>query len=254
MGFLPPSSRQADCRCRPVSSPIRAPTSLEPVKPTLSTRPASSACSSPAKVCLPVGVDHVEHPVGSPPPRQNSSWKAAAAAAEYSAGFHTTALPHSSAGTMYQDGTATGKFPAVITATTPTGLRNVNSCLSGISLGTVWPYSRRPSPRKKSQVSMISCTSPSASGYGLPISRVTRRASASLLASTSRPMCAIARPRTGAGTSAHAALRVPAPPGRPSTSSGRVAQRDVGDHLVEVRRVGRAEPPGRARRPPGGRR
>ena len=40
---------------------------------------------------------------------------------------------------MYQDGTATGKFPAVITVTTPTGLRNVNSCLSGISLGTVWP-------------------------------------------------------------------------------------------------------------------
>ena len=29
--------------------------------------------------------------------------------------------------------------PAVMTLTTPTGLRNVNSCLSGISLGTVWP-------------------------------------------------------------------------------------------------------------------
>ena len=105
---------------------------------------------------------------------------------------------------MYQEGTATGKFPAVITATVPTGLRNVNSCLSGISLGTVWPYSRRPSPRKKSQVSMISWTSPSASGYGFPISRVTRAARACLLSSTSRPMCAIARPRTGAGTSAHA--------------------------------------------------
>ena len=143
-------------------------------------------------------------PGGSPPPRQNSSWNAAAAAAEYSAGFHTTALPHSSAGTMYQDGTATGKLPAVITPTTPTGLRNVKSCLSGISLGTVCPYSRRPSPRKKSQVSMISWTSPSASGYGLPISRETRRASSSLLASTSRPMCAIARPRIGAGTAAHA--------------------------------------------------
>ncbi len=40
---------------------------------------------------------------------------------------------------MYQDGTATGKFPAVMTATTPTGSRNVNSCLSGISDGTVCP-------------------------------------------------------------------------------------------------------------------
>ncbi len=81
----------------------------------------------------------------------------------YSAGFHTTALPHSSAGTRYQDGTATGKLPAVMIAATPTGSRKVNSCLSGISLGTVWPYRRRPSETKKSQVSMISCTSPSAS-------------------------------------------------------------------------------------------
>ena len=40
---------------------------------------------------------------------------------------------------MYQEGTATGKFPAVMMAATPTGLRNVKSCLSGISLGTVMP-------------------------------------------------------------------------------------------------------------------
>ncbi len=102
---------------------------------------------------------------------------------------------------MYQDGTATGKLPAVITATTPTGLRNVNSCLSGISDGTVCPYSRRPSPRKKSQVSMISCTSPRASAAGLPISRVTIAASRSLLAAISRPTFAITCPRTGAGMS-----------------------------------------------------
>ena len=92
--------------------------------------------------------------------RSNS---ALALAAAYSAGFQTTVLPHSRAGTRYQEGTATGKFPAVITPTTPTGLRKVNSCLSGISLGTVWPYSLRPSPRKKSHVSTISRTSPSAS-------------------------------------------------------------------------------------------
>ena len=43
------------------------------------------------------------------------------------------------AGTRYHEGTATGKLPAVMTAATPTGVRKVNSCLSGISLGTVWP-------------------------------------------------------------------------------------------------------------------
>ena len=60
-------------------------------------------------------------------------------AAAYSAGFQTTALPASSAGTRYHDGTATGKLPAVMIIAVPTGTRNVNSCLSGISLGTVWP-------------------------------------------------------------------------------------------------------------------
>jgi hypothetical protein len=73
----------------------------------------------------------------------------------------------------------------------PTGVRKVNSCLSGISEGTVWPYSRRPSPRKNWQVSMISCTSPRASASGLPTSRVTSRARACAFASTRRPMFAI---------------------------------------------------------------
>ena len=101
----------------------------------------------------------------STPPGTPPAWKSLASASpsagEYSAGFQTTALPHRIAGTRYQAGTATGKLPAVMIAATPTGMRNVKSCLFGISDGTVWPYRRRPSPMKKSQVSMISCTSPS---------------------------------------------------------------------------------------------
>ena len=84
-----------------------------------------------------------------------------AVAAAYSAGFHTAALPHRIAGTRYHEGTAPGKLPAVMIAATPTGMRKVKSCLSGISDGTVCPYRRRPSPTKKSHVSMISWTSPS---------------------------------------------------------------------------------------------
>ncbi len=77
-------------------------------------------------------------PSGSPA-AEKIRWSAAAVAAAYSAGFHTTEFPHSSAGTRYHDGTATGKFPAVITAATPTGVRKVNRFLSGISDGTVCP-------------------------------------------------------------------------------------------------------------------
>ena len=61
-------------------------------------------------------------PAGTPA-RQASSASARAVAAAYSAGFHTTALPHSSAGARYQDGTATGKLPAVTIIATPTGTR-----------------------------------------------------------------------------------------------------------------------------------
>ena len=162
-GFLPPSSRQGDCTWRPQSAPISEPTADEPVKPTLSTSRSPSARSSPSKAVGPSHSTRLRTPSGSPP-WMKSCASAAPIAGAYSAGFQTTALPHRIAGTMYHEGTATGKFPAVMIAATPTGLRKVKSCLSGISLGTVWPYSRRPSPTKKSQVSMISCTSPSDSG------------------------------------------------------------------------------------------
>ena len=133
------------------------------MKPTLSTSRSSSARCRPANVASPSAWTRLSTPLGTPP-----AWKisviAEAIAALYSAGFHTTALPHRMAGTRYHDGTAPGKLPAVMIAATPTGTRNVKSCLSGISDGTVCPYRRRPSPRKKSHVSMISWTSPSASG------------------------------------------------------------------------------------------
>ena len=93
---------------------------------------------------------------------------------------------------------------------------------------------------KKSQVSMISWTSPSASGYGLPISRVTRRESDSLLASNRRPTSAMTRPRAGAGTAAQPfcaprAARQAAT--KPSASVEQHLRHDVG----EVRRVGRLQ-------------
>ena len=90
-------------------------------------------------VAAPVGEHEVERRRREDHPATKHSYSAVAIAAEYSAGFQTTVLPHSSAGTRYQDGTATGKFPAVTTAITPTGMRKVNSALSCISDGTVSP-------------------------------------------------------------------------------------------------------------------
>ena len=119
-GFFPPSSRHGVCRCRPASSPIREPTTLDPVKPIFAIRPSSRERSSPANVAAP-SVSTMWNASGGTPACRISWANASAIAGVYSAGFHTTVLPHSSAGTMYQEGTATGKFPAVTIADGPDG-------------------------------------------------------------------------------------------------------------------------------------
>ena len=62
------------------------------------------------------------------------------------AGLKTTVLPATSAGAIFHDGIAIGKFHGVITPMTPIGIRTLIWNLSGSSDGVVWPYSRRPSP------------------------------------------------------------------------------------------------------------
>ncbi len=103
-----------------MSSPIRRPTAVEPVKPTFCTRPCSSTVSSASYVVTPSATTVTRTSAGTPP-AWNSEVSAWAIAGETSAGFHTTLLPHSSAGTRYQDGTAAGKFPAVMISAVPTG-------------------------------------------------------------------------------------------------------------------------------------
>ncbi len=92
----------------------------------------------PSNVCAPSASTSWRTPVGIPACRISCA-NASAVAGVYSAGFHTIVFPHTRAGTMYQEGTATGKFPAVTIAAAPTGMRKVKSCLSDISDGTVCP-------------------------------------------------------------------------------------------------------------------
>ena len=58
----------------------------------------------------------------------------------------TAVFPQMSAGNSFHAGIATGKFHGVMIPTTPIGRRMAIANLSGISDGTVWPNSRRPSP------------------------------------------------------------------------------------------------------------
>ena len=56
----------------------------------------------------------------------------------------TTPLPASSAGKIFHDGMATGKFHGVMRPTTPTGWRVVQQSLLPSSEGTVAPQAARP--------------------------------------------------------------------------------------------------------------
>ena len=62
------------------------------------------------------------------------------------AGLSTTVLPRISAGIIFHEGIAIGKFQGVIRPAMPTGCRTDIWNLSGISDGVVWPNCRRPSP------------------------------------------------------------------------------------------------------------
>jgi hypothetical protein len=99
-----------------------------------------------------------------------------------------------------QDGTAIGKFQAVMRPHRPTGWRIDMANLLRSSEGVVWPYMRRPSPAINCAMSMASCTSPPVSATTLPISRVMSRAYRSLRSANSCAARSRISARFGAGT------------------------------------------------------
>ena len=83
---------------------------------------------------------------GGTPASASSSTKRSPRSGVSVAGLKTTVLPQTSAGAIFQDGIAIGKFQGVITPITPIGMRTLMLNLSRSSDGVVWPKSRRPSP------------------------------------------------------------------------------------------------------------
>ena len=103
-------------------------------------------------------------------------------------------------GAAFQDQTATGKLKAEITPTTPAGCHCSVILWSGRSEGSTRPPTWRDRPTAKSQMSIISCTSPRPSDTTLPTSSVTSRPSAALAPRSSSPSSRTSSPRRGAGT------------------------------------------------------
>src|SRR5262249_33058680 len=133
MTFLPPISRWtflndgADC-----SDTVR-PTSVDPVNETTRT---CSLVESALPISSPPPVTRLTTPGGTPASSRIRT-KLSADNGVSVAGLKTTVLPQTSAGMIFQEGIAIGKFHGVMTAQTPSGCRTDIANLSRSSDGTV---------------------------------------------------------------------------------------------------------------------
>ena len=118
---LPPSSSVTRLIVAAADAAIRAPTSVDPVNATFAT----SGCStSRAPAVEPGPATMLTTPSGIPASSAIFS-NSSAVSGVSSAGLRTTVFPAASAGAIFHDAMFSGKFHGVISATTPSGSRNV---------------------------------------------------------------------------------------------------------------------------------
>jgi hypothetical protein len=176
------------------------PMRVEPVAETTATRPSAA---SAAPISGPP-TRQAASPSGASPnartARANTAITASAVSGVFSDGFQITGLPHTSASAAFHAHTATGKLNAVITAVIPAGCQVSIIRWPGRSDAIVSPCNCRDRPTAKSQMSIISCTSPIASAGIFPASSVTSVARSSFAARSSSPRRRTSSPRRGAGT------------------------------------------------------
>src|SRR5581483_2646038 len=140
--FLPPSSSEQCLKLFAEVVPIVRPTALDPVNETART---SGFSSNGAPASAPNPVTMLITPFGTPASVRTRT-RLNVERGVSCAGLITHVLPHTSAGSSFQEGIAMGKFHGVIMAQTPSGWRTAIANLFGNSEGVVGPNSLRPSP------------------------------------------------------------------------------------------------------------
>ena len=243
--FLPPSSRLTRFRRRPARCAIALPVTELPVNEMTLTSGLSTIALPTAS---PEPVTRLTTPGGKPASSMSSTSRVAHSGAS-ELGLNTTVFPATSAGIIFQHGIAIGKFQGVTMPAIPSGWRIDIAHLSGSSLGTVSPNSRRPSPAMRNAMSMPSWTSPRASASTLPISRVIACASRSLCSAMSAPKRYRISPRFGAGVAFQPGVAISAARIAIATSAG-VPGLEPPDDLARVGGVdGLERLPGHAAHP-----
>ena len=113
---LPPSSRVTFLSVPATAFAMARPTSVEPVKATLST----SSCATSARPVSPAPVTMLTTPAG-----RSACWQisanSSAVSGVVSAGFSTTVLPQASAGAIFHASISSGKFHGMTWPATPSG-------------------------------------------------------------------------------------------------------------------------------------
>ena len=119
---------------------MRLPTPVDPVKVMASM----SAWFTIASPTAELPIVRLRTPSGNPAALSASASRIASSGTAL-AGFHTTVLPYTRAGAIFQAGMAMGKLNGVITATTPTGLRVTRICSPARGEAKISPACRSPS-------------------------------------------------------------------------------------------------------------
>src|ERR1700692_4117310 len=129
-GDLPPSSSVTFLRSLAAALTISLPTSVEPVKATLSTW---LCAANGAPQDSPKPVTTLSTPGGKPASRHSCASRSDDRGVS-SAGFNTTVQPAVNTGPNFQAAISKGKFHGIICATTPIGSLRVYAwyCASGV--------------------------------------------------------------------------------------------------------------------------
>ncbi len=159
------------------------PVSIEPVK----LMAAMSRCPTRASPTTePDPMTRLKTPGGIPAAARMSA-SIHAHPGVHCAGLKTTVLPKASAGAIFHDGMAIGKFQGVIRPMTPTGSRVISTSTPGRTEGSFSPDRRSASPAKNLKMWPARTVSPTPSASVFPSSRESSRPSSSLRARMSDP-------------------------------------------------------------------
>src|SRR5215218_1146287 len=198
MALLPPNSSKDLPNLAPTAAPTALPILVDPVADTNGIR-LSLAIRSPNSLSP---ITKPDTPSGTPFCLNTEAtifWQAMPHNGVFSDGFQIHTSPHTQASIAFQLHTATGKLKAEITPTIPNGCHCSYILCPGRSLCMVNPCNCRESPRAKSQMSIISCTSPYPSCRLLPISYETNFPKSCFFSLSASPTCRTTSPRFGDG-------------------------------------------------------